>query len=235
MRLLGLLIFSFMILSTTAQAADYSQCSMQTPVTPAPETLPIMSLLPGNFHKVNSFIYRGARIESPSQAQALMKLGIKTVINLQGGDLNSHVGEEFLGGFWPEVLPDVEPGETPNEIAEEGAELEKAGLLTGNYLSVPIDSLSLVRSNEESRIEKILNIINDPKTPRPIYIHCAHGADRTGLMVALYRVLTQNICMNTAHQEWQSLGHDYVHTAFTSAMDEFYYQFLLEKIYLGLH
>ena len=235
MKRIGIFGFGILWVSSFAFGADYSQCSTQTPMTWAPETAPLMGLLPVNFHKVNDFIYRGARIESQAQANALLKLKIKTVINLQGGDLNSRAGEEVIGGDWPLILPLVEPGETPAEIAQEGIELKNGGLLANNYLNIPIDSLSLVRSKEETSIEKVMRIINDPKTPRPIYIHCAHGADRTGLVIALYRVLTENICMNTAHAEWMALGHDDLHTALTGALDVFYYQYLMEKIYLGLN
>ena len=40
---------------------------------------------------------------------------------------------------------------------------------------------------EEKEIGKFLKIVTD-KTKTPVFVHCQHGADRTGLMCAIYRV-----------------------------------------------
>ena len=43
---------------------------------------------------------------------------------------------------------------------------------------------------EEEDVLKFLKIVGDPKN-QPVYVHCAAGADRTGTMVAVYRMLEQ--------------------------------------------
>jgi protein tyrosine/serine phosphatase len=40
---------------------------------------------------------------------------------------------------------------------------------------------------EDEDIVKFLKIVTD-KTKMPVFVHCQHGADRTGLMCAIYRV-----------------------------------------------
>ncbi|MEW6086803.1 MAG: dual specificity protein phosphatase family protein [bacterium] len=40
---------------------------------------------------------------------------------------------------------------------------------------------------EEKEVVKFLKIVTD-KTKTPVFVHCQHGADRTGLMVAMYRI-----------------------------------------------
>ena len=40
---------------------------------------------------------------------------------------------------------------------------------------------------EEKEIVKFLRTVTD-KTKTPVFVHCQHGADRTGLMCAIYRV-----------------------------------------------
>ncbi len=40
---------------------------------------------------------------------------------------------------------------------------------------------------EEEEVVKFLKIVTD-KTRTPVFVHCQHGADRTGLMCAIYRV-----------------------------------------------
>ncbi len=44
---------------------------------------------------------------------------------------------------------------------------------------------------EEEDVLKFLKIVADPQN-RPVFVHCEHGSDRTGLMVAVYRILEQN-------------------------------------------
>lgn len=43
---------------------------------------------------------------------------------------------------------------------------------------------------EEKDILDFLKIATDPKE-QPVFVHCQHGADRTGMMVALYRMVVQ--------------------------------------------
>lgn len=40
--------------------------------------------------------------------------------------------------------------------------------------------------------------------PRPVLVHCTHGVDRTGLLIALYRVLVQHRPASAAWAEWRS-------------------------------
>jgi tyrosine-protein phosphatase SIW14 len=41
---------------------------------------------------------------------------------------------------------------------------------------------------------------------QPVFLHCQHGKDRTGLIAALYRVETQKWEPNDARQEWIGMG-----------------------------
>ncbi len=42
---------------------------------------------------------------------------------------------------------------------------------------------------EKKSVDEVLRIIED--APKPMLIHCKHGADRTGLIVAIYRITKQ--------------------------------------------
>ncbi len=43
---------------------------------------------------------------------------------------------------------------------------------------------------EQDEIEAFLKIVTNPNK-QPVFVHCQHGADRTGTMVAIYRVVIE--------------------------------------------
>ncbi len=53
---------------------------------------------------------------------------------------------------------------------------------------------------EESQAVKFLKIVSD-KTRAPFLIHCQHGADRTGVMCAIYRIAVQGWTKEKALKE----------------------------------
>ncbi len=56
---------------------------------------------------------------------------------------------------------------------------------------------------------EILKAIN--QSPKPILIHCWHGSDRTGVAVAMYRIVFQNWSKSQAINELMKpeFGHHY--------------------------
>jgi tyrosine-protein phosphatase SIW14 len=56
---------------------------------------------------------------------------------------------------------------------------------------------------EEEDVLGFLKIISDRKN-QPVYVHCAAGADRTGTMVAVYRILEQGWATDDAVKELSS-------------------------------
>ena len=61
---------------------------------------------------------------------------------------------------------------------------------------------------EEKDILAVLRILNDPAN-QPILVHCTHGADRTGLMMASYRMIVQNWSKETAIAEMKQGEYGY--------------------------
>lgn len=167
-------------------------------------------------------IYRGARPDDAG-LEALKNAGVKTVIDLQGGDLQSpHLGK---------VVPYFEPGEVPTKIEQERAAAEKLRI---RFVSLPLNSLGPVTPEEGAEIDRILEIMHDPAA-QPVYIHCEHGKDRTGLLVALYRVKYEHWRLEQAHREMAAHGHQgTLDEAFTYHMDLCFYrkaaQFELERL-----
>lgn len=61
---------------------------------------------------------------------------------------------------------------------------------------------------EEKDIIAVLRIIDDPAN-QPILVHCTHGADRTGLMMASYRMIVQGWSKEAAIAEMKQGKYEY--------------------------
>jgi protein tyrosine/serine phosphatase len=61
---------------------------------------------------------------------------------------------------------------------------------------------------EEEDVVRFLQIVTNPKR-QPVLVHCQHGADRTGTMCALYRILVQGWTKEDAIEEMREGGYGY--------------------------
>ena len=61
---------------------------------------------------------------------------------------------------------------------------------------------------EEEEVVDFLRIVADPER-RPVFVHCQHGADRTGMMVAVYRLVEQGWSKEDAIREMTEGGFGY--------------------------
>jgi uncharacterized protein (TIGR01244 family) len=79
------------------------------------------------------------------------------------------------------------------EIAEHSqADEEKAVKANGmRYVSVPMKGMS---SPTAEQVSSVLAYLNDENSG-PVFVHCRRGADRTGTVIACYRI---------AHDHWQN-------------------------------
>ncbi|UPT73869.1 MAG: tyrosine-protein phosphatase [Elusimicrobiota bacterium] len=55
------------------------------------------------------------------------------------------------------------------------------------------------------RLQLAVNALGD-KRLHPIYVHCLHGQDRTGLVVGLHRVINEGVPKQTAWEEMKRIG-----------------------------
>ena len=61
---------------------------------------------------------------------------------------------------------------------------------------------------EDEDVVRVLRITADP-TKAPVLIHCHHGADRTGLMCAMYRIVIQGWAKDDAIREMTEGGYGF--------------------------
>ena len=72
--------------------------------------------------------------------------------------------------------------------ADERRLVEAAGM---RYVSIPMKGM---RTPADRQISEALAVMNDPNS-QPVFVHCRRGADRTGVVVACYRI---------QHDHWDS-------------------------------
>jgi tyrosine-protein phosphatase SIW14 len=85
------------------------------------------------------------------------------------------------------------------QIETEEAEARAAGL---QYFSFPLKQFS--RPKEE-QMARIMAVINDPAN-QPVFVHCRRGSDRTGTVIASYRIMNDGWTAKQAQKEADKLG-----------------------------
>lgn len=89
--------------------------------------------------------------------------------------------------------------EEPSLILQEQAHLYKLNL---DFVSIPLRPFSIP---EDSAVERFLELTQAAQH-QPIFVHCLHGMDRTGLMCALYRMHVHNWTYENAYDEMIERG-----------------------------
>lgn len=117
-----------------------------------------------NAYQVTPWLYRGAQ-PTRQGYEELVKMGIKTVINLR-------------------VTPQ-------NKKLIEGLPL--------TVYQVPINPVIL----NERGVKQVMELLSDTRN-YPIYVHCRYGSDRTGTIVALYRMILNDWSRENAIKEMTS-------------------------------
>jgi tyrosine-protein phosphatase SIW14 len=80
------------------------------------------------------------------------------------------------------------------------------------YVSVPMQGF---RTPSADQIDKVLTIFND-SSAGPVFVHCRRGADRTGTVVACYRISHDGWENRRALEEARSLGMSWMQKALQS-------------------
>jgi len=128
-----------------------------------------------NFHLVDADLYRGGRPDDREEAyRKLAELGVRTVVNLE----------------------------------TTGVETERAQIKRLNqgrsepiqFINFPINPAQvLVTGIQDKRIIDLFKRLQD--APKPVFVHCLQGKDRTGTVVLLYRLKRKELTFEVARKE----------------------------------
>ncbi len=92
-------------------------------------------------------------------------------------------------------------------------EQEAARALGMSYINLPMSNLAPT----QNQVATFLNEVGKASTNQagPVYVHCAHGSDRTGCLVGIWRVSHDNFSYDQAYKEMRKyyFGAKYVKLA----------------------
>jgi tyrosine-protein phosphatase SIW14 len=91
--------------------------------------------------------------------------------------------------------------EDEHSTAEEARAVAAAGM---NYVNVPMNGV-VAPSNEQ--IAKVVALL---KSQEPVFVHCKRGSDRTGTVIACYRIVHDHWQREQALKEAKSFGMGWV-------------------------
>lgn len=95
------------------------------------------------------------------------------------------------------------------------AEEKEAAAAGLQYFNIPLDNFG--RPSDE-KVDRVLALIAAPEN-QPVFVHCKRGADRTGTIIAIYRIVNDGWTSERAKAEanshgmgfWQVGMKDYIH------------------------
>jgi protein tyrosine/serine phosphatase len=150
------------------------------------------------------FTAQPASLAAPTEPAAALAQAKQNITNLV------EVAPHFYRGAQPDyagmkalkdagVQVDVCLVNDPHVISVENQTAESLGL---KFVSIP---LSPFKRPSDTDILRFLDIVNR-KDDQPVFVHCQHGRDRTGCMVAIYREVHDHWTPDRAYQEMLNRG-----------------------------
>jgi protein tyrosine/serine phosphatase len=116
---------------------------------------------------------------------------------LYRGGRPDEAGVQVLAQKGVKTIIDLENDD--QAVANERNWAHAAGL---NFISEPMNPIERPKDRE---VDDILSKLTDPAL-QPVFVHCMQGHDRTGLIVALYRVIYEGWTPKDANDEMNALG-----------------------------
>lgn len=111
-----------------------------------------------NFHEVHPYLYRGGAPDEEGLKEAKKK-GIVTIIDLRN----------------------------PGEIRKKGDEKGWAKELGMHYISLPMGPEAPSKASIDKFMDAVKQAQQHPENGA-VLVHCAHGSDRTGCLIGIWRV-----------------------------------------------
>ena len=123
---------------------------------------------------------------------------VQVTPDLYRGGIPGQDGIAYLAKIGVKTILDMET--TDSEISSELESAAASGLVV---MSVQLPPLALRPTHR--RMDEVIAVLKDPSN-YPLFVHCRHGQDRTGVAVGLYRVYVQGWTPADAYKEMIARG-----------------------------
>lgn len=142
------------------------------------------------------------------------KAGVPTTAATPAERLDNLPGLANVGRVAPGVYRGAEPGKDGyatlkgmgiktvidlRTTENEKQQVEAAGM---RAIAVP---MSMSREGLKAKVDRVVALMAAPAN-QPVFVHCRHGQDRTGIVVAAFRMKQQGWRLADAEAEMQSFG-----------------------------
>lgn len=99
-----------------------------------------------------------------------------------------------------------------------------------NYIHLPWSAhfYNIFKLNYYSNIAKTFLLLTNDQSNYPIHVHCFHGRERTGMMVAIYRMVYHDYSFIQALDEMKEYGFK-PHLHFTLVLFVYFYSLFVKK------
>ncbi len=88
----------------------------------------------------------------------------------------------------------------PGKLSDDEKELVERNNM--KYVTIP---MSHFKAATKDQMDKFLSVVNNPES-QPVFVHCHQGQDRTGTMVAVYRINHEGWTASKAYNEMVNYG-----------------------------
>ena len=114
-------------------------------------------------------------------------------------------------------------------VAAERRQVESLGM---RFIDIPVRGWS---APTNAQVAQFLKLFKDDPQQR-VFVHCYYGEDRSGVMVAAYRIAQQNWTADQAVDEMYSFGfHYHLYPGMKSYVREFPAKFAVDPVFAPLH
>lgn len=111
---------------------------------------------------------------------------------------------------------------TGKDVLEEENAAKQLGL---SFINMPLNNWLKPKYSE---VENVLKLINDVNN-QPVFLHCNRGSDRTGTIVAAYRISFENWTGKQAVKEAKIFGFGWWQVWMKDFIEDYYRNFKSEK------
>jgi protein tyrosine/serine phosphatase len=140
-----------------------------------------------------------ARADAGAQPLTIPITAFRTVSDgIYRGARPLHAGMEALAQQLA-IKTDLDLENDGSAIADEQKDAQALGI---RMISLPMSGFF---APSDSTVNQALAILKDPAN-YPVFVHCQHGEDRTGLIVGLFRVEVQGMSPADAYAEMKADG-----------------------------